>query len=138
MVRIKEEVPSATLLIAGEGGVGWLHGEELKAAYGAADVVAVPSVCFDSFGRVNIEAMACKKPVVGTCFGGVPEVVQDGVTGYIVNPFNTELMAEKIIDLLKNQEKSEKFGEAGYERAKKYFNLSDRVAQMIGWYQKSL
>lgn len=138
MVRIKEEVPSVTLLIAGKGGVGWLHGEELKAAYGAADIVIVPSVCFDSFGRVNIEAMACKKPVVGTCFGGVPEVVQDGVTGYVVNPFNTELMAEKVIDLLKSQEKSEKFGEAGYERAKKYFNLSDRIAQMIGWYQKSL
>lgn len=136
MARVKKEIPEAFLLIAGEGGVGWLQGEELRAAYGAADVAVLPSICFDSFGRVNIEAMACKKPVVGTCFGGVPEVVEDGVTGFIVNPFNTELMAQRLIDLLKNPEKARKFGEAGYERAKKHFNLSDRIAQMIGWYQK--
>ncbi|MFH1780845.1 MAG: glycosyltransferase family 4 protein [Candidatus Nealsonbacteria bacterium] len=138
MIKIKKEVPSAVLLTAGDGGIGWLRGEELKAAYHASDVVTVPSVCFDSFGRVNIEAMACKKPVVGTCFGGVPEVIQDGVTGYVVNPFKTEFMADKIIDLLKNPEKANKFGEAGYERAKKCFNLADRIAEMVRYYQKFL
>ena len=117
---------------------GWLSGSELKSAYWVSDIVAQPSICFDSFGMVILEAMACKKPVVGTCFGGAPEIVQDGVTGYIVNPFDVETMAVKIIDLLKNPQKARQFGEAGYERAKKHFSLDSQIAKTLAWYQKML
>ncbi|MFH1575604.1 MAG: glycosyltransferase family 4 protein, partial [Candidatus Nealsonbacteria bacterium] len=136
MELVKKEFPEAVLLVAGTSGVGWLSGDSLKAAYSAADVVATPSIYLDPFNRINIEAMACKKPVVGTCFGGTPEIVKDGVTGFIVNPMDTELMAQKIIDLLKNQEKAKQFGEAGCERVKKYFNLNTCISQNLAWYQK--
>lgn len=136
--QIKKKLPEAVLLTAGEKGVGWLSGDELRAAYTCADVVVVPSVCFDSFPRSNLEAMACQKPVVATQFGGSPEIVQDGVTGFIINPLNTELMSERIIDLLRNPEKARQFGQAGYERVKKHFNLDSQVAQTISWYQKLL
>ena len=138
MVKVKEIIPKAVLLTAGRGGIGWLVGEELKAAYSAADIVVVPSVCFDSFPRSNLEAMACKKPVVATCYGGSSEIVEDGVTGYIVNPFNVNLMAEKIIDLLKNPEKIRQFGQAGFERVKKHFSLDVQVAQTLSRYQEYL
>lgn len=136
MVKVKEFFPEAVLLVVGNQGVGWLSGDELKAAYYSADVVVVPSVCFDAFPRSNLEAMACKKPVIATCYGGSKEIVQDGITGFIVNPFNTELMAERIIYLLKNPEKAKQFGEAGHERVKKKFNLTSRAIQTIDWYQK--
>lgn len=133
---VKKEIPQAILLTVGTQGIGWLQGEDLKAAYHAADIVVVPSVYLDPFNRTNIEAMACKKPVVGTCFGGTPEIVRDGVTGFIVNPFKVALMSEKIIDLLKNQSKARQFGEAGFQRVKQCFNLDSQVAQTISWYQK--
>lgn len=137
VAKVKEVMPEAILLIAGTRGVGWLSGDELKAAYASADVVVVPSICLDAFPRSNLEAMACKKPVITTCYGGSPEIVQDGITGYIVNPFDVELMAEKILDLLKNPEKARQFGQAGYERVKTHFNLDAHVAQTIYWYQKT-
>ncbi|MFH1423797.1 MAG: glycosyltransferase family 4 protein [Candidatus Nealsonbacteria bacterium] len=136
MVKVKQEIPEALLLIAGKGGIGWLTGEELRAAYHSADIVVTPSIYFDPLNRTNLEGMACKKPIVGTCYGGTPEVVLDGVTGVIVNPFDTELMAQKIIDLLKNDQKAKQFGEAGFERVKKYFNQDAHVSQTLAYYQK--
>lgn len=150
--RIIKEVPNAVLLIAGDIDeyaqamkemargfniedhlifTGWIDREEIKVAYAVSDVVLMPSICFDAFGRVNIEAMASHKPVVGTCYGGTPEVVVDGVTGYIVNPLYPERIAEKALDLLKNPEKAKRFGDAGYERVKSLFNLEDKVMEYV-------
>jgi len=138
MIKIKEEIPESFLLKVGLQGIGWLAGNTLKAAYGSANLVVTPSLYLDPFLIINLEAMACKKPVIGTCFGGTPEIVQDGVTGYIVNPFDVETMRAKIIDLLKNPQKARRFGEAGYERAKKYFSLDSQIAKILAWYQKML
>lgn len=138
LVLIREKVPDTVLLVAGTGELkaspniiftGWLDREEMKAAYAVSDVVLMPSVCFDAFGRVNIEAMASSKPVVGTCYGGTPEIIKDGETGYIVNPFHVEEMAGRVVELLASSEKMRRFGGAGYERVEKYLNLRDRVLE---------
>lgn len=134
MEKIKQEIPEAVLLIIGKQGIGWLDGEELKAAYCSADIVVTPSICLDTFNRTNIEGMACKKPIVGTCFGGTPEIVQDGITGFIVNPFNVELMANKIIHLLKFPQRAKQFGEAGFERVKQEFNLEKQAEKYLSWF----
>ncbi|RJQ31192.1 glycosyltransferase family 1 protein [Candidatus Parcubacteria bacterium] len=115
---------------------GWLDREWIKAAYHSSDVVVVPSIYLDPFVLVNIEAMASKKPVVGTCFGGTPEIIEDGKTGYIVNPLNTEDMAEKIIRLLEDEKKSEQLGFEGYKRVKEYFSHDKKVMQLLNYYQK--
>lgn len=114
---------------------GKLFGADLVAAYNACNVVVFPSLCLDTFGMVNVEAMLTSKPVVATCFGGAPEVVVDEVTGYIVNPYDTEMLAEKIIYLIKNPEIAKKFGEAGYERARKYFNLEKQIDEILYWFK---
>ncbi len=114
---------------------GWLTGSELKAAYFASDVVTVPSVYFDSFPTINLEAMACHKPVIATCFGGSREAVLDGQTGYIVNPYNIDNLASKIIDLLQNPEKAKTFGEAGYERVKSEFNVDRMLSDYLIFYE---
>ncbi|MBI2041583.1 MAG: glycosyltransferase family 4 protein [Candidatus Nealsonbacteria bacterium] len=138
MDMVKKEVPKAVLLVAGKEGIGWLEGDELKAAYWSADIVVVPSIYLDPFPRSNLEAMACKKPVIATCYGGSPEIVKDGLTGYAVNPLNAELMAKKIIDLLEHPQKAKKLGQAGYERVKKDFNLDTHVAKTLSWYKSLL
>ena len=96
----------------------------------------MPSIYLDPFPRINLEAMASKKPVVGTCFGGTPEVVINNQTGYIVNPLNAEMMARKIIDLLKNFQKAKKFGEAGYQRVINEFSLEKQVKITLEYYNK--
>lgn len=114
---------------------GWITGDLLKSAFNICDVVVVPSVCFDSFPTVNLEAMACRKPVVATCFGGSREAVLNCETGYIVNPFNTKMMANRVIDLLKNPEKARQLGEAGYDRVQEEFSLEKMINNYLGWFK---
>jgi len=134
MQIISKEMPDVELMTAGTGGK-WLNRDEMRMAYAVSDVVLVPSICFDSFPRIVLEAMASGKPVVGTCYGGASEIIEDGVTGYVVNPFHIKEMAEKILDLLKNPEKAEKFGNAGYERVKTSFNLKDKTEKLLTIYK---
>lgn len=117
---------------------GWVEREEIKYAYACADLVLVPSICFDSFPRIVLEAMAAGRPVVGTCFGGASEIIADGVTGYVVNPFNIEKMAEKILDILNDPQKKERFGNAGRERVETDFNSRDKVNMLLADYRELL
>jgi len=110
---------------------GWLEGEERAAAYFASDIVVFPSVYSDPFGLVNIEAMASKKPVIATCFGGAKEIVQDGITGYIVNPLNTEIFADRIIKVLSDSDLARQMGNAGYERVKNSFTLERQAEEYL-------
>lgn len=112
---------------------GWLDEAESKKAYGAATVVVVPSVCFDSFPTNNLEAFAAHKPVVATCFGGSREIVRDGENGRIVNPFNVSALAAALAECVSDSALVQRYGEAGYrlvvteysivEMAKKYIAL---------------
>jgi len=158
--KVVKEIPNAALLVMGEINnyakemlkiaeklgiknnniifTGWLSGDELKSAYWSSDAAITPSICFDSFPTIILEALACGKPVVATCFGGAREIVIDGETGYVVNPFNTELMAEKIIDLLMNEEKAREFGLAGYQRVKENFSLEKQAEETLAWYYNNL
>lgn len=102
----------------------WLGQHDVKVAYASTSVVVVPSVCFDSFPNGNLEAFVAGKPVVSTCFGGSREIVQDGVNGYVVNPFNIADMAEKIAELLNDQEKAKRFGQAGRGLLEKEFSMN--------------
>ena len=139
MEKVISKIPEAVLLVAGEENeyviemlklvkeknismifTGWLEKEELKIAYHVSNIIVTPSICLDTFNLVNLEAMVCKKPVITTCFGGSSEVVIDNKTGYVINPLNIGVMSEKIIELLKNDEKAKKFGEEGYNRAKNF------------------
>lgn len=90
----------------------------------------------DSFGVAVIEASACEKPVVVSRVGGLPEVVDDGVTGFIVEPRNPEQTAVAIEKLVLNTSLRMKMGQAGRERVKKLFNWQDNVDQMICIYRK--
>lgn len=115
---------------------GELNFEEMRTAFFACSVSVAPSICFDSFPTVNLEAMAAKKSVVATCFGGSRELVKDNETGYIVNPNNENLLAEKIYDLLKNPEKARAFGENGFERVKNLFSIETQADKTLYWYNK--
>jgi len=73
---------------------------------------------------------------VGTCFGGTSEIVVDGVTGYIVNPYDIKKTAERIVELLNNREKRINFGMAGYNRVLEKFSLDYLIDKTVIYYKK--
>ncbi len=114
----------------------WLNGEELQCAYAAADVFVTPSICFDTFGLVNLEAMEHAKPVVATVFGGSPEVVEDGVTGYIANPFQLDAFVGRLRTLLADPALRERMGVAGRERMRAHFTIERLTEEFLEEYER--
>ena len=102
----------------------WLNRGDLPGLFALSTVVTTPSVCLDVFPTMNLEAMALGKPVVGTVFGGTPEVVQDGVTGFIVDPRDTDRFTSSLVLLLSDAAKAAAMGEAGQKRVTEAFSLS--------------
>jgi glycosyltransferase involved in cell wall biosynthesis len=94
------------------------------------DIVVLPSVIDDAFPRAPLEAMALAKPVVATKVGGVPEAVIDKVTGLLVSPRDSDLLANAIITLLDNSDLASKMGIAGRNRVEQLFD-ADKKQQEI-------
>jgi glycosyltransferase involved in cell wall biosynthesis len=97
--------------------------------------VALSVIDSESFGVAVIEASACEKPVVVSNVGGLPEVVEDGATGFVVPPRNPEKAAEAIEKLILDKELCLKMGRAGRKRVKKLYRWDDNVKQLISIYQ---
>ena len=82
--------------------LGFISSEELERHYQKSDVFVVPSV-YESFGLIYVEAMKYGKPVIGCWAGGIPEVIDEGKTGFLVEPNDEQGLAEKVITLLKDE-----------------------------------
>lgn len=117
---------------------GWLSGSELKAAYWSADLVVVPSLYLDPFPTVNLEAMACHKPVLGTCWGGTPEAINDGGNGRIINPDQLTDFSQAIVRLFSDRKRLAQMGEEGYNRVSTELSLAHQADTILDWYQKFL
>lgn len=90
--------------------------------YQALDIVVVPSTLPEPFGLVSIEAMAASRPVIATAHGGSLEIVEDGVTGFLVPLHRPEVLAEKIEILACDTALRRKMGEAGRRRVIQLFS----------------
>lgn len=109
--------------------------EDVARIISAFDVFVIPSLR-EPFGRVVIEAMACEKPVVGFNNGGVPEIVVDGKTGFLVPPYRTEIMAEKIITLLNDRQLNSEFGRQGKIRVQQTFDIKSDMLRVAELYRE--
>jgi glycosyltransferase involved in cell wall biosynthesis len=105
----------------------WMSHSQFQLALQAADLVVVPSVYLDPLPTITLEAMLLKKPVIGSCFGGIPEMITDDFNGVIVNPIDTSRMTQEIIGLLSDSELSKKYGDSGFERVKERFSLETHL-----------
>jgi glycosyltransferase involved in cell wall biosynthesis len=92
-----------------------------------ADAVIHASVLPEPFGRVALEAMACRKPVVGSDAGGMPEIVQNGWTGMTFPPGDADRLAEAVNWLLDRPDEAARMGERGYARLIERFPISANV-----------
>jgi phosphatidylinositol alpha-1,6-mannosyltransferase len=100
--------------------LGSVGDAELRAYYQACDVFVMPSAK-EGFGFVFLEAMQYGKAVVAADRGGSPEVVQDGVTGLLVQYGDIPQLANALVKLCRDPKYSERLGRAGYERLQGQF-----------------
>ena len=111
--------------------------DEVEEVLAASSLFLLPSES-ESFGLAALEAMAAGTPVIATRAGGIPEVVLDGVTGYLADVGDVGAMARHAIDLLGNPEKLRAFSEAGVKRTAEVFHYRKIVEQYEGLYQRAL
>src|SRR6266702_4471959 len=103
----------------------------------AADVCVVPSVWEEAFGLAALEAMARGKPVVATQVGGIPEIIQPGVTGLLVPPGNDATLAQAIASLLANPTTAAEMGRNARRDVNERFNpekLLTRLSDLVEVY----
>ncbi|MDO9395458.1 MAG: glycogen synthase [Herbiconiux sp.] len=150
---ILEEVSSAVRLLSEtRTGIIWIEEmlpqPELSAILTASTVFVCPSV-YEPLGIVNLEAMACGLPVVGTATGGIPEVVDDGVTGLLVpieqlqdgtgTPIDPDRfvadLARALTEVVSDPERAARMGAAGRARAEAEFSWAAIAAQTADIYR---
>ncbi|MEC1260555.1 N-acetyl-alpha-D-glucosaminyl L-malate synthase BshA [Bacillus swezeyi] len=90
----------------------------------------------ESFGLVLLEAMACGVPCIGTNIGGIPEVIKDGTSGYLVNVGDVEDTAEKALQLLTDDRLHRRFAEAALKNIKERFSSSHIISQYEDVYRQ--
>lgn len=104
------------------GYFGKRYGEEKNRAFAEADIFVFPTY-FETFGLVNLEAMQHSLPVVSTLEGGIPDIVDNNVTGFLVSPKSAVALAEKIELLIQNPILRYEMGQAGRKKYESEFTL---------------
>jgi glycosyltransferase involved in cell wall biosynthesis len=99
------------------------------------DVFVMSSVT-EGLGTSLLDAMACSRPIVATRTGGIPEVVDDGVTGLLVPPRDEAALADAIVDLLGDAARRQRMGEAGLARVNEKFTVERMVAGTAAVYAR--
>ncbi|MBK9579570.1 MAG: glycosyltransferase family 4 protein [Fibrobacterota bacterium] len=110
--------------------MGFLPHNRVKYLYSLADVVVFPSVWQEPFGLVAIEAMASGSCVVASSVGGVPEVIEDNRTGFLVPPGDVVRLAAKISECLADPARSRRIGLAAREAVIRRFSWDELVGKV--------
>jgi len=111
-----------------------LREEEYIELYSNCTVFACPSV-YEPFGIINLEAMACARPVVASAVGGIPEVVMPGATGLLVPPADPRALAEALNVVLRNPSLASQLGRAGRRRVEQHFSWTSIAGHTQRMYQ---
>jgi glycosyltransferase involved in cell wall biosynthesis len=96
------------------------------------------SIAPEPFGRVLLEAMALEKPMIASGDGAVPEILVDGVTGYLFPPNDPEALAARLRDVLGDAGRARSMGRAGRERLEAEFSITRNVAETQKLYERLL
>ena len=108
---------------------GWT--EDVEGVLARLDLLVVPSTAIDATPRVILEAFAAGVPVVAFASGGIPEIVKDGVTGFLVEERSAKALASAMLELLREPERLREAADRAREKARGEFSLKRYGAEMI-------
>ncbi|MBD22258.1 MAG: hypothetical protein CL572_01160 [Alphaproteobacteria bacterium] len=110
---------------------------DMPAVYSVADIVLSTSVEPEAFGRVSAEASAMSKPIIATNHGGSREIIENNVTGWLIEPKNPEELANKIVDVLNlDQKNKDIIGRNAQRKIKEKFSLKQMLNQTLQVYEE--
>jgi len=89
------------------------HREDIPEVVNSFDIAVIASYASEGIPQFALQAMAAGKPVIGTRIGGIPEVIQDGINGLLIDPQEPALIADAVKALLNDRERMKQMGEAG-------------------------
>ncbi len=155
MVDVIKVIPGVVLLIVGDGPdrlklgsqatqlgiekqIRWLGTqpqEKVFELYSIMNVLAMPSL-YEGFGLTAAEAMADGLPVVGTKIEGLSEIIEDGVTGYLIPANDSKKLSDALLKLLTDSEKAKMMGTKGSQRVKELFLLEVFKKSVLAAYEK--
>jgi N-acetyl-alpha-D-glucosaminyl L-malate synthase BshA len=114
--------------------IGQVPNEQIPSLYAAADILVLPSLS-EGFPVTVLEAMASGLPIIATRVGGLPEVIEEGRNGFLVEPKNPKQIAEKILLLLENNKLRENISKNNIRKAMSY-SWQNVVQQLENVYRK--
>jgi glycosyltransferase involved in cell wall biosynthesis len=104
--------------------------------YKKSSVIIVPSIWPEPFGLIGPEAMSVGRPIIATNIGGIPEWLENGKTGYLVPPRDSNAISKKVIQLISNHKLMDKMGNAGRKKAENEFDIKLYVKKIEKKYQE--
>jgi glycosyltransferase involved in cell wall biosynthesis len=105
--------------------------------YAAMDVVVLPSIAGEGLPRTLLEASFLGIPVIGTDLSGVPEIIADGETGFVVPPGAVDPLAKRMTQLIEDQALRERLGAAGATRIRERFTVPAMLAGTVASYERA-
>lgn len=156
--KLKENKENITLTIAGEGGykedlenmvekldiqkqvvfLGAVSSDKLEKLYKASTVILIPSIYPDNLPTVGLEALSAGRPLIGSSIGGIPEIIQEGITGFLTKPGDSESIADLVKNLIHDKKTLEKMNSECRRYAEENFAISQHLADIEGQYRSLL
>ncbi|MDB4349708.1 glycosyltransferase family 4 protein [Omnitrophica bacterium] len=112
--------------------------KEIAQLYGVAEVCIYPSSVGEPFGLTMLEALSSAKPMIVTDAGGMPEIIRDGINGYVIPVKDFEALASRIIRLFTDQDLQRRFGDTGRQMVESYYTKEIVTKNTIDIYKKEL
>jgi glycosyltransferase involved in cell wall biosynthesis len=110
--------------------------QDAPALMAACDATVLPSLKREGLPKTVIESMAYGVPVVVTDSGGSAELVEDGVSGFVVPPGDAVALADRLKVLADDRMRAHRMGEAAQVRIREHFHVQDSVAQTREWFEE--
>jgi lipopolysaccharide heptosyltransferase II len=135
----KREIEALVRRLGLQGRVDFLgNRRDVPQLLSQSDVLVLATITQEAFGRVILEAQAAGVPVVATSVGGVVDIIEDGKTGLLVLPKDTDAMAREVMRVLKDRQLALRLVEAARKKLKEEFTLDQMASRTIRVYEELL
>ena len=118
--------------------VGFRMGEELRTLYEGATAVLIPSRVHEVFPLITLEAMSIGKPVIGSKVGGMPEIIEDGVNGFLVSPLDLHGWTESLMRIFYDDDLQKQLSHGARETIEKRFSLDEHHRKLMSFYNEAM